>query len=148
MAAELEKLARVLRAKGYTEGSQIISSIGNALLKGDLIPERLDEPLPPFVFDRPSDIPNYIHEIDALNLSPRTRNVLVRAEKTNIRELHDASDEILLQTRHLGKSGLAELRRSLADFKERIVSQRQRDGAEDDSVAILPYPTKIYRGKI
>lgn len=148
MAAEFEKLTEELQARGYNDGARKIRAIIRSLQASSLIPDSLAEidpverQLPPFEFDKPDNIPSWIYEIDALNLSTRTRNTLARAGKLTIKELYDSSDAELMRLGQMGKLSIGEIRASLRSFKNKIVSERERLGIEDETPIILPHPTR------
>jgi len=102
--------------------------------------------LPPFIFDKPERTPSYIYEIDALNITPRIRNILARAHATEIRKLYDAPDSEILDIRNMGRVSLNVLRNSLGSFRNKVVDERQRIGIEDDTPVALPYPTRPKSG--
>lgn len=106
-------------------------------------PKAPQSDLPLFVFNKPRDTKRSFYEIDALAITPRTRNALVRSHRTEIRDLYESPDKDLLHdVRSLGDICLADLRSGLAAFRDRIIDERKRLGIADDTAVVLPYPKR------
>ena len=117
MTAELEKLAQEQKARGNIAGyNQTMAMIRSLYTSGlmDIGREPTltnEQDFPPFEFDKPEKTRPYITEIDALNLSSRARNGVVRVGITSIRALYNTPDSDIIEipdyvTRLLSISGV------------------------------------------
>lgn len=148
MAVELEKLAQDLQRKGYQEGSTLLSSLAPILESAGVIPKRLyesrvdgelpEELLPFVVITKETDpASQYYHEIDALGLSPRARNPLIRRRVISIRTLYYTSDMDIRSIWGIGQVNLRKIRESLAQFRQRIINERKRLAITNDTPVII-----------
>lgn len=147
-------MAQEQKARGDVTGYQQTMAIIRSLYTSGLmdigreptLPNEQD--LPPYEFVKPEKTKPYVTEIDALNLSSRARNGVVRVGITTIRQLYNTPDDEIMETRNLGKKSLVEIRIALKMFKNRISSERERLAIFDDTPVVIPWPTgtisKVY----
>lgn len=153
MTAEFEKLAQEQKARGDVTGyNQTMAMIRSLYTSGlmDVSQEKslpADQGLPPFEFTKPEkvspsrNISWTIHEIDALNISSRARNGIVRVGITTIRQLYNTPDDEIMEIRNLGKKSLIEIRIALRMFKNKILAEREKHAIFDDTPVVFPFPS-------
>ncbi len=123
MAAELEKLAQELKARGFEVGGHLVSDFTKSLKRRGLIPPDLHDnqesvgeaelPRDTFPLDLDElgklDVPGTRDFLRDQGVSLKLTNLLYR-RKVTVAQLATASDEELVKIRDLGRKSLKEVR--------------------------------------